>query len=370
MECSTTGKAMLLFSLLAALSTVNCSFRGLGTLTRAELRNKKRREPVYVFGDSYADTGNHDPNSANASINKPWRVPYGNTWPGKPLGRYSDGRLLTDFYVSFLHEKLPELYRLLNIDTYIAQRSRGDKSKTAGLRERGKGISFAFGGSGVFDTLNTLVYNVSTQIDQLHSIMELGIVTPDDIASSSVLFVLSGNDYEAYTTLHPDLDGIQQFIVQVVNQIAIDLEELASIGFKKFTVTTVPPLGCLPYISHVNNYSSCVDTVNQLCEVHNTLLKARISDLGSLYPNTSFTLLDLYSSILAVVEEGSFTLTPCCEGSCGEVDVDDNPQYTLCSDATKTLYWDSHHPTNAAWEAITNILFSSVHSFDGSIHSF
>lgn len=46
---------------------------------------------MFVFGDSYADTGNH--NKSRPS----WRPPYGMTFPGKPSGRYSNGRVLTDF---------------------------------------------------------------------------------------------------------------------------------------------------------------------------------------------------------------------------------------------------------------------------------
>ncbi|CAH2057573.1 unnamed protein product [Thlaspi arvense] len=47
---------------------------------------------IFVFGDSYADTGNN-----RKSVAKSWKVPYGITFPGKPAGRFSDGRVLTDY---------------------------------------------------------------------------------------------------------------------------------------------------------------------------------------------------------------------------------------------------------------------------------
>ncbi|GKV37493.1 hypothetical protein SLEP1_g45520 [Rubroshorea leprosula] len=47
---------------------------------------------LFVFGDSYADTGND-----NKSLVNSWSVPYGITFPGKPSGRFSDGRVSTDF---------------------------------------------------------------------------------------------------------------------------------------------------------------------------------------------------------------------------------------------------------------------------------
>jgi hypothetical protein len=47
---------------------------------------------LFVFGDSYADTGNTNKSSSTA-----WNDPYGITFPGKPAGRFSDGRVLTDY---------------------------------------------------------------------------------------------------------------------------------------------------------------------------------------------------------------------------------------------------------------------------------
>lgn len=47
---------------------------------------------LFVFGDSYADTGNNRKGLASS-----WKFPYGITFPGKPAGRFSDGRVSTDY---------------------------------------------------------------------------------------------------------------------------------------------------------------------------------------------------------------------------------------------------------------------------------
>lgn len=54
----------------------------------------KRLRPnrLFVFGDSYADTGN-----IRKSLADSWKMPYGVSFPGKPSGRFSDGRIATDF---------------------------------------------------------------------------------------------------------------------------------------------------------------------------------------------------------------------------------------------------------------------------------
>ena len=51
-----------------------------------------RPTKLFVFGDSYSDTGNNRKSEASS-----WKYPYGITFPGKPTGRFSDGRVLTDF---------------------------------------------------------------------------------------------------------------------------------------------------------------------------------------------------------------------------------------------------------------------------------
>lgn len=57
-----------------------------------EVEGDKRSHEVklFVFGDSYVDTGN----SVNSASYKP---PSGDTFPGKPAGRFSDGCVLTDY---------------------------------------------------------------------------------------------------------------------------------------------------------------------------------------------------------------------------------------------------------------------------------
>ena len=61
------------------------------SLGGGELSDSNPRK-LFVFGDSYVDTGNNRKPAA-----KSWQYPYGITFPGKPTGRFSDGRVLTDY---------------------------------------------------------------------------------------------------------------------------------------------------------------------------------------------------------------------------------------------------------------------------------
>lgn len=53
---------------------------------------------LFAFGDSYADVGNTPRTGPNTG--KGWIYPYGITWPntnGPPAGRFSDGKVQTDW---------------------------------------------------------------------------------------------------------------------------------------------------------------------------------------------------------------------------------------------------------------------------------
>lgn len=72
-------------------------------LKRQHGKHKHGDVKLFVFGDSYVDTGNW-PKSTSSS----WKEPYGFTYPGFPSGRFSDGLVLTDFigmYNFFFHSK-------------------------------------------------------------------------------------------------------------------------------------------------------------------------------------------------------------------------------------------------------------------------
>jgi len=68
---------------------------------------------LFVFGDSYADTGN-----IQKAVSNSWKDPYGITFPGKPAGRFSDGRVLTD-YIGMCNPTLLNSHQLLYPFLYL-----------------------------------------------------------------------------------------------------------------------------------------------------------------------------------------------------------------------------------------------------------
>ncbi|KAL8125676.1 hypothetical protein AgCh_013079 [Apium graveolens] len=253
--------------------------------TQNVLISKQGPKPtkLFVFGDSYADTGNivksHSPS---------WKQPYGITFPGKPAGRFSDGRVLTDYIAKSLgiHSPVPYQWRKY------------------GRHHWHNGMNFAFGGTGVFNT-DVPLPNMTTQIDLLEKLM-LGesVYSKTDLQSSLVLVALAGNDYSNLSTAGGTIPEIMAFITKVVNQLALNLKRIETMGGRKIAVTSLQPLGCLPRETMDSAFHQCNETENTAAIFHNLLLQQAVAKLNndSYGSKQVFTILDLYTSFNKVIE--------------------------------------------------------------------
>lgn len=70
--------------------------------------------------------------------------------------------------------------------------------KRLGVKYLKYGMNFAYGGTGVFDTLVSDP-NMTTQIDFFQQLLRDNMFTVSDIESSVALVSVAGNDYGAYT---------------------------------------------------------------------------------------------------------------------------------------------------------------------------
>lgn len=303
---------------------------------------------MFVFGDSYADTGNHNKSMAS------WLPPYGITYPGKPSGRYSNGRVLTDFVASYFNVNSPVPYE---------HRNDSDRNITA------DGINFAYGGTGVFNTSNGLP-NLTAQINLLKQLV-VGVYSVQDLESSLVLVSVAGNDYSFYLQNH-GYEGVDSFVPKLIKQLSADLELLYKMGIRKVAVTALEPLGCLPYITIEYSYNYCNETANGVALLHNGLLQEVVDGINKNLAGVKMVVLDQYGTFMPIFSDpqqhGCFTepiLKPCCTGDlssdhCGSVDNEGNALYDLCTDPTTAFFWDIVHPTQETWHTLMTSYASSL----------
>ncbi|CAI9097777.1 OLC1v1034264C1 [Oldenlandia corymbosa var. corymbosa] len=309
-------------------------------------RNKKYGfDKLFVFGDSYADTGN-----IQKSLGNSWKPPYGITFPGKPAGRFSDGRVLTDYIAKYYGIKSPVAYRWIK---YFPKKLRS-------------GVNFAYGGTGVLDTL-VPEPNMTTQIDFFQQLLDNKVYNKVDLQSALFLVSLAGNDYSAYIAKGGIAEGLPAFITSVIKQLGVNLKRLRSLGARKIAVTGLEPLGCLPVNTVQTSFQQCNATANTAVAFHNVLLNEAVSKLNIEIGYNACTVLDLFNSFTTVLmHKGDITgslkfetpLKPCCMGisptdRCGSVDENGKKLYVVCNDTNSAFFWDGVHPTQAGWHAVS-----------------
>ncbi|CAK8544042.1 unnamed protein product [Lathyrus sativus] len=316
----------------------------------ADVQHDHRIQKLFVFGDSYADTGNIE-----KGFYPPWNVPYGVTFPSEPSGRFSDGRVLTDYIAKYLKVKLPVSYT---------------KVEHLAPHHLKNGMSFAFGGSGVFETINSLLPNMTTQINFFEKSIQEKVFTTSDIRKSAALVSIAGNDYLRYVK-DGSIQSLPSFISSVVNQTITNLIRIKELGVKKVIITNLPPMGCLPSETASSSFKQCNETSNSLLvHYHNTLLTKAVTKLNQQINDDSspFIVLDIYDSFMSVLKNPSThniknELEPCCVGEsskyfCGMV-VNNVKKYKVCENPKSAFFWDLGHPTDAGWRAVYTMLRKS-----------
>ncbi|KAJ0971644.1 hypothetical protein J5N97_019603 [Dioscorea zingiberensis] len=183
-ECSTKLHGLYFQALLFVLFLLSLVSGGQSQATAG--RRNVSVSALFAFGDSTLDSGN------NNYLVTPCMsdfLPYGRNFFGhRPTGRFSNGRLLTDFAASYLglKEEVPAyLDPSLNLDDLIT------------------GVCFASAGSG-FDTLTAAINEVlpmPQQIDYFRDYLsrlelQIGKDRKDEIINNAMFIVSAGtNDF-------------------------------------------------------------------------------------------------------------------------------------------------------------------------------
>ncbi|GLJ25845.1 hypothetical protein SUGI_0495190 [Cryptomeria japonica] len=329
-----------MFSRLLFLIIIFCLLAGRGIAEKAQA--------LFVLGDSFADTGNRNP--YNQSENQSWRRPYGLTWPGYPAGRFSSGKIQTDFWANILGLPSPIAYEML--------KSHDCKATAKKIRQ---GVNFAVGGSGILRA-----YGFTTVPQQVKQFKELvgGSLGFDShkLSRSIVLISVAGNDYGAYvSSRNGSREGIIDLVKPVVRGIVKAVKDLYEFGLRNFVVSNNAHFGCAPQIGK----TSCNSNFDDIIALHTRLLTKGVQSLRSRHKESSIIISDVVSAANYIfsnpVKFGFVDLfVPCCAekggiDKCGQVDEVGRALYEVCSDINEKFYWDSVHPTQRGWHAIMSL---------------
>ncbi|XP_075106358.1 GDSL esterase/lipase At5g45960 isoform X2 [Nicotiana tabacum] len=282
------------------------------------LTNKKLLRPfnntisaLFVFGDSTVDSGNNNYISTVIKCNFP---PYGRDFLNHiPSGRFTNGRLVTDFAASYIG--LKEL-----VPPYLDPK--------LSLEELMTGVSFASAGSG-FDPITAQLSGVIPLQKQLEYFKEYKRRLENAIVEERTKLLISK---------------------------AAFLDLLAE-GARLIGVVGVPPLGCLPVLITLNHHSplqhrECIDSYSAVGKEYNWHLQNLLKIMR--IHGTQLVYGDIYNSLNDMIQNPNHygfddVSSGCCGSGLFEAAIFCNPNSIVCNNASEYIFWDAVHPTQATY---------------------
>ncbi|KAM3360176.1 GDSL esterase/lipase like [Capsicum galapagoense] len=347
---------LCIFTYMATFPAVDMIEEVDVVLKRQHGKHKHGDVKLFVFGDSYVDTGNW-PKSTSSS----WKEPYGFTYPGFPSGRFSDGLVLTDFIASFLGIRSPQPYT----------------NRKGSSQSDNYGVNFAYGGTGVFNTFVNQP-NMTTQINYFQQLFEdeEQVYNKENMSSSIALVSVAGNDYATFLTKNNNnMEDLGNFTKSILSELELNLRRIHGLGVSKIGITTMEPLGCLPKMTIASSYENCSESANSFSIFHNQMLHQTIEKLNNQTGGQSFFILDLYSAFMSALDiqqnhpgnsnfENPFK--PCCMGTSSKYSCGDQSglqkKYVICKNPELSFFWDVIHPSQQGWFAVFSALKPSLSS--------
>ncbi|MCO5597063.1 hypothetical protein L7F22_051137 [Adiantum nelumboides] len=330
---------------------------------------------VFSFGDSLSDTGN-GVITGNIDFQRTALRPYGETDPGSPAKRFSDGRLLVDFLATRVG--LPFLNPSLDL---TASFSTGANYAVSGATDE-NALTFAVTRLIVPQTPFFLDVQVSLHLKLQASAPSPKKPSADAFSNGLYVIEFGGNDYSgalANPLLYSPAKVIGSFVPAVISKIRNGTEVLYASGARQFLFIGVPPIGCIPaalsaFKSNARDGNGCIPELNAISDAHASQLLSTVNDLRSRHADATFTFLDFSGAYIDVLQASaalgfSNTLDACCGAGPSAPNRFNRIVFcsvastiatsTLCPDPNVFFSWDGIHPTNRLNSLISQRTFGS-----------
>ncbi|KAJ8448292.1 hypothetical protein Cgig2_025216 [Carnegiea gigantea] len=327
--------------LISLSSKISC----LKTAHQSHENPSSNSSAFFIFGDSILDAGNN--NYINTTtLDQANFYPYGTTFFHNPTGRFSDGRLISDFIAE--HANLPLIPPFLQ----------------PGNRQFSGGVNFASAGAGALvETFRGSVIDLHMQVRNYKKVekwlrKKLGERKARKRMKKAVyLFSIGTNDYmslfltnstflTAYTT--------SQYVDMVISNITSVIIEIYKTGGRKFALLNLPPADCSPSFRALNlnatGSGSCFKGVSNYIIPHNKALIRLVQQLAKKLPGFRYSVYDFHNGSLQRINQpflyGKFRGISSCGGKRLV------KEYELCKSVGDHVYWDSFHMTEKAYHQI------------------
>ncbi|KAL0295822.1 UNVERIFIED_CONTAM: GDSL esterase/lipase [Sesamum angustifolium] len=315
---------------------------------------------VLVFGDSTVDSGNNNYVKTTFKSNFP---PYGRDFAnGVPTGSFVPHFLETATYVGIKEYVPPYLDPNLTLEDLMT------------------GVCFASAGSG-FDPLTAQLSGVISVQTQLEYFKEykakleaaIGKARTKTLISKAAFLISAGtNDIVLNYFATPfrretyNITSYQEFLLEHVKQFIQGLREE---GATVIGLVGLPPIGCLPIVITVTSAEAdgerrCNDSVSSIALDYNQKLQKMLEAMQ----NSSSIIIyyaDIYKPFNDIIQRPSRygfdnVNSGCCGSGLIETTFMCNPGTLVCANPSKYLFFDSVHPTQAAYSFLYQALRPTV----------
>uniref|UniRef100_A0A0E0JQL0 GDSL esterase/lipase n=1 Tax=Oryza punctata TaxID=4537 RepID=A0A0E0JQL0_ORYPU len=323
---------------------------------------------VFAFGDSTLDAGNNNRLVTAVRADHP---PYGQDFPGgAPTGRFSDGKIMSDFLVEALGIKglLPAYHSGSGADEVLSD------------ADAATGVSFASGGSGLDDrtATNAGVATLASQIaDFSEFVGRMGGDKAGEVVNKSLFLVSAGtNDMIMNYYLLPSKYTLDQYHALLIGKLRSYILSLYNLGARRILVAGLPPVGCLPVqmtlaaLRQPPRPQGCIAEQNAEAEKYNVKLRKMLTKFQSTSPGAKAVYADIYTPLTDMVDHPKkYGFAETGKGCCGTGLLEMGPLCTdlmpTCTTPAQFMFWDSVHPTQATYKAVADhFLRTNMLQFD------
>jgi phospholipase/lecithinase/hemolysin len=314
---------------------------------------------TFVFGDSLVDPGNN--NYLQFALAKANFAHNGMDFPQGPTGRFCNGRVVTDIICDLIGVPYPP--------PYLAPATKAGN----GILQ---GVNYASAAGGILDAsganyiqrlgMNAQITNFQNTLSQLQA--QIGSAATADLLGKALCTIVFGsndfiNNYLLSTTTTKYQYDVRSYNIYLLNTLDQQLTTLYNFGFRKFAVSAVGPLGCIPDQLAIAGTTTCIESTNAQVIDFNSGLQSLTTQLTSNHPGATFLYSNVYDVVAQMVQSpAQFGFAVNNAGCCGIGTLSGqgpcNPVVTPCSDRTKYIFWDPYHPTESANIILGNQLWS------------
>ncbi|XP_057971572.1 GDSL esterase/lipase At2g23540-like [Malania oleifera] len=325
----------------------------------------------FIFGDSLVDAGNNNYLPTLARANMPPNGIDFSPSGGNPTGRFTNGRTIGDI----IGEELGQPNYAV---PFLAPNCTGKAILS--------GVNYASGGGGILNQTGRIFVNrlsMEIQVDYFNITRKqfdnlMGASKARDFIMKKSIFSLSvgSNDFlnnyllSALSIGARVSESANAFVDDLIDHLKIQLTRLYELDARKFAVSNIGPIGCIPYQKMINRLSEdqCAELPNKLATQYNGRLKDLLAELNDNLHGATFVYVNVYDFVMELVSNyaryGFVTASRACCGNRGQFRgmIPCGPTSTMCSDRDKHVFWDPYHPSQAA-----NLLFAKQ-LVDGDTH--